>query len=128
MLKKVLKMSIIVVFIITILMNLITITSYSAGNIIDANKVLNHLDIETPEEITDVARTFIGVLQIIGSVVAVAVIMVIGIKYIIGSVEEKAEYKKVMIPYLVGAILLFSITNLVPLMYDLMKSANILDY
>ena len=58
-------------------------------------------------EIQNFGGNIMGVINVVGVVVAVVVLMVIGIKYMMGSAEEKAEYKKTMIPYLVGAILIF---------------------
>lgn len=37
----------------------------------------------------------------------------------LGSVEDKAEYKKVLFPYLIGSIMIFSISNIVKIVYDL---------
>lgn len=59
-----------------------------------------------------IGNSIAGVIQVIGSAVAIGVLMVIGIKYMLGSVEEKAEYKKTMKPYLIGALIVFGITNL----------------
>ena len=42
-----------------------------------------------------------------------------GIRYMVGSVEEKAQYKSLMFPYVLGAILLFSGTTLLNLIYRL---------
>ena len=63
---------------------------------------------EAPSELTNMGNNIIGIIQVIGSLIAVAMVLVIGIKYMMGSAEEKAEYKKTMIPYLVGAILIFA--------------------
>lgn len=60
----------------------------------------------------NIGNQILGIIRVIGTVVAVGVLMVLGIKYMMGSAEEKAEYKKTMIPYLVGAILLFGAVNL----------------
>ena len=54
----------------------------------------------------------IGGIQAIGSIVSVAILVVLGIKYMMGSAEEKAEYKKTMIPYIVGAVLVFMASNI----------------
>jgi len=64
----------------------------------------------------------IFVIQVVASIISVAVLMVLGIKYMMGSVEAKAEYKKTMIPYLVGAILVFGITNITGFLYYLGKN------
>lgn len=79
-------------------------------------------DLYKPDSLTEamnadtlgnIGNKMVGVVQVIGVIVSVAVLGVIGIKYMVGSVEEKAEYKKTMFPYFIGAIMLFGITNLV---------------
>lgn len=63
-------------------------------------------------QVQDIGNSILGIIQVIGTVVAVGILMVLGIKYMMGSAEEKAEYKKTMIPYLIGAILLFAAVNI----------------
>lgn len=59
-----------------------------------------------------IGNTIVGIVQVIGTVLSVAVLAVIGIKYMVGSVEERAEYKKTLMPYIIGAVLVFGITNI----------------
>ena len=73
-------------------------------------------------EIQNFGGNIMGVINVVGVVVAVVVLMVIGIKYMMGSAEEKAEYKKTMIPYIVGALLIFAGTSLVRVIYSLSTS------
>ena len=80
-------------------------------------------DTDVPTEITDLAGTIIGTLQVIGIIIAVIVIMVIGIKYMTGSLEQKAQYKKTMIPYIVGVAMLVCTTTLVKVIYQLVSGA-----
>ena len=54
----------------------------------------------------------LGIIQVVGTVIAVGVLMVLGIKYMMGSAQEKAEYKKTFIPYIVGALLLFGASGI----------------
>ncbi len=61
---------------------------------------------------------FLTFFQIIGSIISVICLVVIGIKYMMGSAEEKAEYKKTLMPYMIGAILIFAITNILSIIYD----------
>ena len=63
-------------------------------------------------------QNIMGVIQVLGVVIAVVVLMVLGIKYMMGSAEEKAEYKKTMIPYLVGAILIFAASTIANVVYQ----------
>lgn len=66
----------------------------------------------------------IGTMRAVGTVISVIFLMVIGLKYMMGTVAERAEYKKTMIPYLVGAVMLFTIPNILGIIYDLVKGIN----
>ena len=57
--------------------------------------------------VKSLGQQILGIVQLVGSIAAVVVLVVLGIKYMMGRAEEKAEYKKTMIRYLVGAILIF---------------------
>jgi len=84
------------------------------------------IDIQTEDaasKITPITNNILGIIQVIGTVVAVGVLMVLGIKYMMGSAEEKAEYKKTMIPYLVGAILLFAAVHIAAAVVGMAQSA-----
>lgn len=69
-------------------------------------------------KLLSMGRIIVGILQAIGSVVSVVVLIIIAIKYMLGSVEEKAEYKETMKPYIIGCALLFSISNIVGIIYN----------
>lgn len=69
------------------------------------------------QKIKSMAGVIIGVLKSIGIIASVITLMIIGIKYMLGSLEEKAEYKKTMIPYLVGAVMVFSIPQILDIIY-----------
>lgn len=86
-------------------------------------------DFYKPNELTDTdtfvafqkTGTIVSGLTIIGTVIAIIGIMILGIKYMMGSVEQKADYKKTMIPYLIGCILIFTITRIVSIIYNLVS-------
>lgn len=59
-----------------------------------------------------------GIIQVVGTMVAVGMLGVLGIKYVLGSAEQKAEYKKSMIPYIIGAILIFGFSNTTQIIYE----------
>ena len=63
-------------------------------------------------QIEDFGGKIFGVIRLVGSLIAVGIIMVLGIKYMMGSAQEKAEYKKSFIPFIVGAVLLFAAVNI----------------
>ena len=62
--------------------------------------------------------TIIGYIQMGGSILAVAILVILGIKYMMGSTEEKAEYKKTLVPYIVGAIFIFAASNIAGMVFD----------
>lgn len=68
-------------------------------------------------QIQNMGKQIIGIIQTVGSIAAVAVLVVLGIKYMMGSAEEKAEYKKTMVPYVVGAVLIFAASNVAGFIY-----------
>lgn len=86
------------------------LNAYSGGNAGNSAKL---------EEMTE---QILGIIQIIGTIVSVAMLIVIGIKYMTGSIEEKAEYKETLKPYLIGAFLLFSGSSVPQIIYQLAKN------
>lgn len=87
-----------------------TVLAYAPDNW-DANENVS-------SDMEDIVGNVLGFVQILGSAIAVIMIVVLGIKYMVGSVEEKAEYKKTMIPYAVGAICIFAASNIAKMVYD----------
>lgn len=112
----------------TILMAIIILTT--VGNVVlGVNNVLSQLstpssNIETTG-ITTLGQYIVGILQVVGIVVAVVVLLVLGIKYMMGSTEEKAKYKEVMIPYIVGALLIFAATTIVGVLFSMFSGINV---
>ena len=70
-------------------------------------------------DITTIGNKVMGIIQVVGTIAAVAIVMVLGIKYMMGSAEEKAEYKKSLLPYVIGAAIIFTGTWLPQLIFDL---------
>lgn len=113
----------------TILMVIAIIATIS--NVVYGSGILNSLASANPDnvsgatQITKLGSTIVGILQVVGIVVAVVVLLVIGIKYMMGSAEEKAEYKKVMVPYVVGALLIFAATSIVKIVYNMFSGISV---
>ena len=63
-----------------------------------------------------------GVMSTIGVIVSVGTLAVIGIKYLLGSIEERAQYKQTLVPWLIGAIMIFAITTIPGIIYDITKN------
>lgn len=91
-----------------------------------AESIEDNLDLFDPKsnqisepDLEEKANTILGTINVVGIIVSVVTIVIIGMKYMLGSVEEKAEYKQTMIIYLIGAILLFSITTIANILYNI---------
>lgn len=75
------------------------------------------------ENTENIGNSILGLIQVIGSFIAVGVLMILGVKYMAGSAEARASYKKSMMPYIIGAILLFASVNIVTAIYNAVPSA-----
>ena len=73
----------------------------------------------TSSSFTSKVNNVVGVFRLVGSIVSVIVLVALGIKYMFGSVEERAEYKETMKPYIIGAVLVFGISNITSILYDI---------
>lgn len=80
---------------------------------VDAN-----VDVQGAEKVKEVGNSITSIIRIVGTIIAVAILIVLGIKYMMGSAEEKAEYKKTLFPYIVGAVLIFAASNLADVVYS----------
>lgn len=77
---------------------------------------------DSADAVSNIGNNILGIIQVVGTVIAVGVLMVIGIKYMMGSAEEKAEYKKTMLPYLIGAVILFAAVNIAKYVVQMAQS------
>ena len=106
-----------IVMIIRILLIMVVIASLASSVLAYAPNNWNANE-EVSSDMENLVGDILGFVQIVGSAIAIIMIVVLGIKYMVGSVEEKAEYKKTMIPYLVGAICIFAASNISKMVYD----------
>ena len=111
----------------TILLTIMLVTSI-AGVVFaapDIDKTIGDIDgakAGDTTKVTTIGGKIINIIQVVGIVVAIAVVLIIGIKYMTGSVEQKAENKKVMIPYIIGAVLLVAGTSIVKVIFNTINS------
>ena len=83
---------------------------------------IDGVSLEGGEVIKDIGDIITGGVALVGSAISVITILIIAIKYMLGSVEEKADYKKTMVPYIIGAIMVFGISNIVNILYQVGSS------
>lgn len=81
-----------------------------------------NIDTRNTDTVKDVGSSILGIVRVVGTIVAVGMLIVLGIKYMMGSAEERAEYKKTLFPYLIGAVLIFAATNLADMVYTWAQS------
>ena len=115
-------LKIILIILILLLSNFNILKVYATQPLVPDVNYYKPIEEPVPQEVTDVSETIIGVIQVVGTIIAVITIMILGIKYMVAGVEERAEYKKSMIPYLIGCILLFVSVTIVSATYQLIKS------
>lgn len=76
-------------------------------------------------ELVNFGNVIIGAMQVAGTIISVITLMIIGLKYMLGSIEEKASYKEKLIPYIIGAIMVFTIPNVLRVIWDLVSSISL---
>lgn len=105
--QKVIKITAIVIFAIMLCTIMTNVYAVDVGGVEIKSETT-----AASKQVNTIGSKILGVIQVVGTVIAVGALMVLGVKYMMGSAEEKAEYKKTMIPYVIGAILLFAAVNL----------------
>jgi len=85
-------------------------------------------NIEDSETLKGQVEGILVVVRMIGIITSVATLSIIGIKFMLGSVEEKANYKKILLPWGIGAIMVFAITFIPSILYDVAKSTVNFNY
>lgn len=76
---------------------------------------------QVPSELASIGGKIIGVFQVIGTIFAIAMLLWLGIRLMVASPSERADIKSRAVPYIVGAVMLFSIVNLLKIVYDIMQ-------
>lgn len=111
--RKIIKILLIVIVLMSFLMTVCYGASVSVDNLKGNQKSLKDTDLVATGNVV------IKVISTIGVVVSVIVLIIIGIKYMLGSVGEKAEYKKTLFPYIIGAILVFAASAIAQIIYNI---------
>ena len=116
-----------VIFIIFLLISLLlTINTISYADTINPNDFRpGQVHVSGGEKAINLAEKIIGGITVVGTVVAVVVTLALGIKYMVGSIEQRAEYKKSMVPILFGMMMLFGVSWIIKLIYNIMTGINV---
>lgn len=125
--EKAKKIIIILIMMIMMIMMIAMITEpYKVyATTIDVNAYKPNIEgVDSANRATTIANSITNILAVIGTVVSVAMLIILGIKYMIGTVQEKADYKKTMGPYLVGAVMVFSITQILKIIASMVSEVG----
>ena len=71
----------------------------------------------------EISGQIIGIVQIVGTAIAVIMLVVLGIKYVVAAPNEKAEIKKSALIYVIAAVFLFAAVNILAVIQDFSKDA-----
>ena len=95
--------------VLTVVLGILFATSmvFAAGYDIPSAKSTN-----ADTAITNIGGMVLSIAQIVGTAVAVIMLIVLAIKYISAAPNDKAEIKKHAVVYIVGAIVLFAASAL----------------
>ncbi len=107
----------------------ITNVGYAAESIVtklDDMKQVTDTDMGTGSDqgIMGAINSVIGLMQYVGSGIALIVITILGIKYILASPSEKADVKKSIMPVIIGCVLLFGGVNIAALIVKFTNGAT----
>ena len=109
--KKVLKL-------VSILLVVLFILTFGMNMVYAIDGVTINTDFTGKSTITNAAGNVLGVIQVIGTAIAIGMLLFLGIKYIISSPDERASVKKSATVYVIGAIVLFAAVNIVKIIHD----------
>ena len=90
----------------------------------DINDIYNVLK-PNSNPLSGVASLVLGVIRWVGVVIMIGAIIIKGIKYVTVSPEGKAEIKKDLIMLTVGALILFTVTTLLDIIFDMVVRAGL---
>ena len=107
--KKSIKIAVVALIALAMIFVATSVFAYRPSNV--------GLDTNNTGNIEGVGFRITGIIRVVGTIIAVAMLIVLGIKYMMGSAEERAEYKKTLFPYFIGAILIFAAVNLADMIY-----------
>lgn len=74
--------------------------------------------------VTKVISSLINIIQVIGTGVAIIMLIVLAIKYISAAPGDKADIKKHAVVYVVGAVVLFAATGILQIVKNFAGNIN----
>ena len=117
---KIVKNSI-MIMIIAIFILVIGWSSVHAANVIDPNDYKPNESAVSGDDtvFTNKVDIILSAIKNLGIVASVISITIIGIRFMFGSVQEKAEFKQVLPGYLIGTFLVFAVTVIPDIIFEI---------
>lgn len=115
------------IFKIALILFILIITVFITNNIAFADNFdFSGFDNKTGDTaLTGNVRTVVGsilsVIRIVGTGVAIIILAVIAMKYMLASPGDRADFKKGAIQYVVGAVIVFSASNIIAFLIDVIE-------
>ena len=113
-----------ITFCLIIILSVICITTVSATSIIEDLDNNKNQGTTAGQTVKDTGNVIIGTIKVIGTGIAIVMLLYIAIKYMTVAPSEKAEYKKTAVAYVIGAVILFAAPRLVELVMDLAQDVS----
>ena len=108
-----------VILLISLVFSIFCTNVYGAGDVDSIISGMEGYDTNPDtNKITDGINSIYTLVRIVGTGIAVLMVIIVSIRYMITSVESKAEIKKQAIPLLVGAFLIFAASNILGIVGD----------
>lgn len=116
--KKSIILCIVILFIITANMYV-----YAEGIFGDPTS-MNPIKTEIGDSFQNIGGIVLSVLQVIGTLTAIVMLMILAIKYMSAAPGEKADIKKSAVVYIVGAIILFAAVGIMGVIKSFSDDVN----
>ncbi len=109
------------VILVMVMLIILPITVYGYGGI-NTNVVIGNTSAASSSVV--MTNNIVGTLQVLGTIISVAALIIIGIRYMISSVDDKAQLKGVIPYYVAGAVLVFATSNILALAHSVMQDVG----
>ena len=107
--NKILKMLIFIIITILVI-SILNVKLYATDEVISgAQEFLEAGRTETlnVDNVKAASNSLFNIFSVVGTVIVIAVGLVLGLQFIMGSIEEKVKVKEALIPYSIGSIVIF---------------------
>ena len=76
------------------------------------------IDTGKADGVKNLFGSIIGIVQVVGTGIAIIMLIVLAIKYLMAAPSEKADIKKGALVYVVAAVILFAAVNILAVIQD----------